>query len=397
MIQERFLHYVSFDTQSDESSQSVPSTHKQLELSNVLAKECKAIGFDSVVQDCSGIVYATLYGDTQKDTIGLCAHMDTATEISGANVTPRIIEAYDGGPIVLNEDYTMRPDAFPSLQGCVGQTLVVTDGTTLLGGDDKAGIAIIMQTMEEIIKEKAHHGDIVVAFTVDEEIGRGTDAFDMSAFDVDYAYTIDGDRIDAIDYENFNAACATIHIHGRSIHPGDAKDKMINASLLACDFVSRFPSDQTPEHTEGREGFYYLSNMESSCEEATLTYLIRDHDASKFEERKAFVNQLIEEMNHMYPNAFEVEMRDQYYNMHQFFHGDYRSVERAKHAMKKLGIQPVSTPVRGGTDGAMLSQKGVICPNLGTGSYNHHGRFEFASITQMEKMVKILKNILTDL
>ncbi|WP_276931394.1 peptidase T [Dubosiella newyorkensis] len=394
-VEEKFIRYVQYDTQSDASSQTIPSTKKQLVLADALKKECEAMGFDRVVEK-QGTVYAFLKekGTLSKEAIGFVAHMDTASEISGKNVKPKIIRDYDGQMIHLNETYSMDPDRFPSLKKVKHEDLIVTDGTTLLGGDDKAGIAIIMQAMEELIHSDQPHGPVAIAFTPDEEIGRGVEAFDLKEFPVDFAYTIDGDRIDAIDYETFNAAEAIIDIQGVSIHPGDAKDRMVNAALLAIEFASMLPKDEIPSKTEGREGFYHLLSIEGECEHAKLVYLLREHDVNKFENQMETIQQIAKEMNAKYNNRIEAAIRKQYSNMKEYMHGDLRSVHRAEEAIRKAGMEPVHTPVRGGTDGAMLTERGLICPNLGTGSYNHHGRYEFASIPQMKKMVEIVKSIL---
>lgn len=394
-VQDRFLHYVSFDTQSDENSTSAPSTAKQLVLAQELKQECLRMGFQNAKVDPHGIVYATLEAtDAHLPSFGFCAHMDTAIELSGKDVHPRIIENYDGSTIILNKDYQMAPADYPALSDCIGDDLIVTDGNTLLGGDDKAGIAIIMQAVDEMITQKLPHGKIVVAFTPDEEVGRGTENFDLQEFEVDFAYTVDGGRIDAVDYENFNAAQARITITGNTIHPGYAKDKMINASLLAYEFMGRMPQKETPAHTEKREGFYHLVQMEGTCESAHLTYIIRDHELTLFNRRKQFIQEQVQAMNEKYPGRFVLEMHDQYYNMVQYMHGDMRSVDRAKAALQACGLTPVSIPTRGGTDGAMLTEKGCICPNLGTGSYHHHGRYEFCSINQMQTMVSVLKELM---
>ncbi|WP_289183383.1 peptidase T [uncultured Dubosiella sp.] len=391
---DKLLNYVTFDTQSDENSETTPSTEKQRKLARALVKECQALGMDEV-REKDGTVYATLEANTSepRTPIGFVAHMDTASELSGANVKARRVERYDGGVIALNEQYAMDPATFPALKKVVGDDLIVTDGTTLLGADDKAGIAIIMQALEEIIRDDAPHGRIAVAFTPDEEIGRGVDHFDLSLFPVEYAYTVDGDRIDAVDYETFNAAQATVSIQGTSIHPGDAKDRMVNAALLAVEFASMLPEDQTPAKTEGREGFYHLVSMEGVCESATLTYILREHDAEKFEKQIETIERVRDSLNEKYGDRIEVEVRRQYANMKDYMKGDMRAVERARKAIEKAGLEPVSIAVRGGTDGAMLTQRGLICPNLGTGSYNHHGRFEFASIQQMDRMVRIVRDI----
>lgn len=392
MIKERFCRYVAYDTQSDENSFTVPSTSKQVDFAKVLKKECEGL-FDQVELADTGILYCFLDGDPSMDTIGLCAHMDTALECSGANVKPRVIKDYDGSTIVLNEQYKMDPDRFSDLKQCIGDDLIVTDGTTLLGGDDKAGIAIIMECIEKIKNKK--HGPIYVAFTCDEEIGRGTDHFDLSKFPCDYAYTIDGDRIDNVEWENFNAAQSVVTIHGESIHPGSAKGKMVNASLLAMDYAKCIPNTQSPAMTEGREGFYHLVQMAGDVEQAQLIYILRDHDREKFERKKTYMQQICDALNDKYGKRFEVETKDQYYNMADFMK-DKTAVEKAKKAISFFGIEAISIPVRGGTDGARLTEMGLACPNLGTGSFNHHGRYEFASITKMNQMVEILLKILTD-
>lgn len=390
MIKERFLRYVSYDTQSDDTSNQVPSTSKQMEFAKVLKKECEAL-FDGVELAETGILYCSLNGNPEKDAIGLCAHMDTALECSGANVHPQLIENYDGSLIQLSKSLSMSPEQFSDLKTCIGDDLIVTDGSTLLGGDDKAGIAIIMETIERI-KEK-EHGPIVVAFTCDEEIGRGTDHFDLKKFPCQYAYTIDGDRIDNVEWENFNAAQSVVTIQGTSIHPGSAKGKMVNASLLAMDFAKCIPNDQSPATTEGKQGFYHLLQMTGDVEKAELTYILRDHDQQKFNRKKEYMQQVCDALNDKYGRRFSVETKDQYYNMADFMK-DKTAVERAKKALSSLGIEPVSIPVRGGTDGARLTEMGLPCPNLGTGSFNHHGRYEFASLTKMEKMVDLLEKIL---
>lgn len=392
-VEQKLLHFVSIDTQSDESSQTIPSTMKQKDLAKVLEKICIEIGFDEVFVSSSGIVYATLYGQNDLPSVGFCAHMDTATELTGANVRPRRIKEYDGKTIRLNDQYSMSPEDFPVLKTVIGHDLIVTDGNTLLGGDDKAGIAIILQAVQEVIREGLPHGNVVVVFTVDEEIGRGTDHFELDRFQVDHAYTVDGSRIDNVEYENFNAAKAVITFTGTSIHPGEGKGKLINASLAAMDYAKRVPNE-TPYNTEGRQGFYHLVEMKGSVEQATLVYLIRDHRMDRFENRKQILSEIVGRMDPIYRNTVSIQIQDQYYNMDRFFEGDPATVERAKAAIRAVGYKPVSIPVRGGTDGAMLSAKGCFCPNLGTGTYHHHGRYEFASIRQMEQMVQILKHIM---
>ena len=287
----------------------------------------------------------------------------------------------------------MCKEEFPALANCIGDDLIVTDGTTLLGADDKAGIAIILEAMEQLIQSEKEHGFIAVAFTPDEEVGRGVENFELDKFAVDYAFTIDGDRIDSVDYETFNAAQAVVTFDGTSIHPGDAKDRMVNASLLAMEYASSLPKKQTPSHTQGRQGFYHLVGMEGICEDAKLTYILRNHSKQSFIAQKQKMEAIADKMNEKYGNRVHVTIRDQYENMRQYMHGDMRSVNKAKYALRQCDVTPVSTPIRGGTDGAMLTARGLISPNLGTGSFNHHGRFEFASIQKMEKMVEIVLKI----
>lgn len=392
MIKERFCRYVSYDTQSDENSIMIPSTSKQIDFAKVLKQECEEL-FDTVELANTGILYCFLDGDPTKDAIGLCAHMDTALECSGANVKPREIKNYDGSIIQLNEQLSMDPERFTDLKSCIGDDLIVTDGTTLLGGDDKAGIAIIMETIEKI--KNQNHGPISVAFTCDEEIGRGADHFDLEKFPCAYAYTIDGDRIDNVEWENFNAAQSVVTITGESIHPGSAKGKMVNASLLAMDYAKCIPNNQSPATTEAREGFYHLVQMSGDVEKAELVYILRDHDRLKFERKKAYMQEICDALNDKYGNRFQVATKDQYYNMADFMK-DHKPIEKAKEAIASLKIEPVSIPVRGGTDGARLTEMGLPCPNLGTGTFNHHGRYEFASLNKMEQMVEIIKKILID-
>jgi tripeptide aminopeptidase len=395
-VQEKFLQYVRFDTQSDETSTSAPSTAKQLVLAKELENQMKALGLESVSIDEGGTVYGILPANAQGyDAIGLIAHMDTASELTGANVNPQIVENYDGGTIVLNEEYSMSPAQFPVLEKFIGDDLITTDGTTLLGADDKAGIAIIMEAVEQLIASGKEHGLVAVAFTPDEEIGRGVDNFDLSRFPVDYAFTLDGGDTKAIDYETFNAASAVVSFQGTAIHPGDSKGKMVNASLVAMEFNALLPALQIPAHTSGRQGFYHLTEMSGTVDHAELHYILREHDRAKFEAEKETVLYAAEQINKKYPDCCSVAIRDQYSNMVDYMNGDFRSIEKAKKAFEAKGITPVSTPIRGGTDGAMLTKKGLITPNLGTGSANHHGRFEFASIQKMNAMVELVDEILS--
>lgn len=395
MIEERFIRYVKFDTQSDEASDTTPSTAKQLKLAEELKKECEELGFDSV-KLIDGTVYAVLNGQENRTPIGLVAHMDTASELTGANVKPRKIEKYDGGTIVLNEKYSMSPEDFPVLSKVVGDDLIVTDGSTLLGADDKAGIAIIMEAMDRLIHSDKEHGLIAVAFTPDEEIGRGVDHFRLEEFPVDFAYTVDGGDPRNIDYETFNAAEAVVEIAGKAIHPGDAKDKMINAALLAVEFAGLLPADEIPAKTSGRQGFYHLVHIEGEVDHAKLVYILREHDWEKFEHQKQTIEKAADTLNARYGKRVSVKIHDQYKNMKEYMHGDMRSVERAQRALEKAGLEPRSVAVRGGTDGAMLTVKGLITPNLGTGSANHHGRYEFADLQKMEQMVDVVLNILEE-
>lgn len=396
-VEERLLKYVVVDTQSDEYAATSPSTEKQLVLANMLAEELQELGLENPHVDEFGVVYAKLPANAQGyPAIGLNAHMDTATDLTGANVKPRMIPAYDGSIIKLNENIQMDPKQFPILAKHVGEDLIVTDGNTLLGGDDKAGIAIIMTAVEQLIQQNIPHGDVYVAFTPDEEVGRGTEHFDLNTFKAEFAYTVDGGEINEIDYENFNAAQALITIHGKSIHTGAAKNKMINASLLAMQLHSLLPVEMNPAYTEGYEGFNHLLHIKGECELATMTYLIRNHDAEKFAKQKQMFIDACAYLNKRYgEGTFELEIKDQYQNMRNLIEKDMRVVELANRAISAAGLEPVSTPVRGGTDGAALTYMGLPCPNFGTGSYNHHGRYEFASVQAMSKMVEIITNVLT--
>lgn len=396
-VVDKFLKYVSFDTQSDAHSSSSPSTKKQLALAEELKNELAEMGVDQAEVDPYGIVYAYLPANTEDNhypAIGLIAHMDTASEMSGKDVRPRIVENYDGGPIRLNDQFTMNSEDFPSLTRCIGSDLIVTDGTTLLGGDDKAGIAIIMDAIERIQKSNKPHGRIFIAFTPDEEIGRGVENFDLDKFPADFAYTLDGGDIREVDYETFNAAMAHVEFKGKTIHPGDAKGRMINAAAAAVTFAGMLPQWQRPEFTEGYEGFLHLLEMEGECEHASLSYLIRDHDRQKFEQKKQILRSVQNYINELYPDCCKLEINDQYYNLKDYMYGDMTSVDLAKRALEENGIAPASKPVRGGTDGAMLTARGLITPNLGTGDGNCHGRYEFVSIKELTKMVDVVCRIL---
>lgn len=390
----RFLKYVSFDTQSDDNSTLTPSTNKQLVLGKYLVNELKSIGCEDVFLDQYGIVYATIPSNVnnQVPTIGLIAHMDTSPDCSGANVKAKIINKYDGNDIILNENTIMKTSDFPSLLKNKNEDLIVTDGTTLLGADDKAGIAIIVETAYRIINNKElKHGVIKIAFTPDEEVGRGTENFDVKYFNCDYAYTVDGGDINYISYENFNAASAIVKVKGINIHPGEAKDKMINSILLAKEFDDLLPKDELPSKTEKYEGFHHLCDFHGDVENTTLVYIIRNHDKEILNRQINDFNLIKEKINQKYNGEFvEVIIKDSYKNMKEVILNHKEVLDKVTNAYKKLSIPYEFEPIRGGTDGASLSFKGLPCPNLGTGGYNFHGRFEYVSITQMRKMVKIL-------
>lgn len=394
---ERFLHYVSFDTQSDEASETCPSTAKQLKLGAYLKEELEKIGLKEVEQDAWGYVYATLPENQEgQPTIGLIAHLDTSPDANGNGIKAKIVY-FDGQPIVLNEQkgITLNPTDYPEMLKYKGQELIVTDGTTLLGADDKAGIAEIVTTAAYLTQHpEIKHGAIKIAFTPDEEIGRGSDKFDVKKFGANWAYTIDGGEIGELEYENFNAASANIVFNGRNIHPGSAKDRMVNASKLAIEFNSMLPANEVPEHTEGREGFFHLTHMDGCVENATLSYIVRDHDSNRFARRKEQLEQIATYLQHKYgEKAVEITINDQYRNMIEQISPVMHIVERAEKAMRQAGIEPVIQPVRGGTDGAQLSFMGLPCPNLFAGGLNFHGRFEFVPIPSLHAAVSVILNI----
>ena len=396
-VTERFLKYVAFDTQSDETSETCPSTEKQKLLGAAIAEELRAIGVADARMDACGYVYGSVPGTVEGPVIGLIAHMDTSPDCSGADIKPRIVE-YKGGDVVLNEEkgIVLRAKEFANLERSVGKHLIVTDGTTLLGADDKAGIAEILTAVEELIRDKAPHVPIRIGITPDEEVGRGADRFDLKAFGADYAYTADGGTLGEIEYENFNAASALVEIRGVSIHPGSAKNKMINAMQVAVDFHSMLPAQERPEHTEGYEGFSMLSRMEGDIEYARLQYIIRDHDRFKFEQKKNRFRSISNYLNERHgAGTVTVTLKDSYYNMKEKILPVMHIVDRAKAAMEAAGMTPVAVPIRGGTDGARLSFEGLPCPNLCTGGENFHGRYEYIPVEDMERCVVMLKNILT--
>ena len=396
-LSERFINYTRFDTQSNDESESVPSTSKQLIFAEYLKKELEMEGFSDVEMDEMGYIYATLKANTKKEipTIGFISHYDTSPDCSGANIRPRIVKAYDGGDIELSPGIVSSPEKFPELLSHVGEDLIVTDGTTLLGADDKAGIAEIVQAMCWLRDHnEVKHGDIRIGFNPDEEIGRGAHHFDVERFGCQWAYTIDGGDLGDLEYENFNAAGAKVYIKGVSVHTGYAKGKMMNANRLACEFNALIPDTEIPESTEGYEGFYHLLGIESRTEEAKLTYIIRDHDRERFEDRKDFIEECARKMNGKYgEGTVKVELKDQYYNMKEKIDPNMHVIEIVLQAMQECGVPPKVEPIRGGTDGAQLSFKGLPCPNIFAGGVTFHGPYEFVSIQVMEKAVQVITKI----
>ena len=396
---ERFLRYVTFDTKSDEFSETCPSTDKQKVFGAYLVEEMKELGIQDAHMDENGYIYGTVPGDPRLPTIGLIAHMDTSPDASGENVQAKTV-LYEGGDVCLNEekDIWLKEADYPALKTHVGKHLIVTDGTTLLGADDKAGIAEIMTAAEYFLTARINHATLKIGFTPDEEIGRGADRFDVAKFGADYAYTCDGGPVGEIEYENFNAASAKVDIAGRNIHPGSAKNKMINSQLLAMEYNGLLPAHQRPESTEGYEGFIHLTDMEGEVEKTTLRYIVRDHDMAKFREKKAFLEAAADFMNRKYgEGTVTVTLRDSYFNMREKIEPCMYIVERAKKAMQFAGMEPVEVPIRGGTDGARLSFMGLPCPNLCTGGENYHGRFEYIPIEDMDACTRMLTELLTTL
>lgn len=396
-IQERFINYTQFDTQSADESPTVPSTAKQLVFAKYLTEELKKEGLKDVEMDEMGYIYATLPANTDKKvpTIGFISHYDTALDASGANIKPRIVKNYDGGDIQLNATMVSSPKQFPELLNHKGEDLIVTDGTTLLGADDKAGIAEIVQAMCYLRDhDEIKHGDIRVGFNPDEEIGMGAHHFNVEKFGCEWGYTIDGGDLGELEYENFNAAGAKILIHGVSVHTGYAKGKMVNASRLACELNAMIPATEIPETTEGYEGFYHLLGIESRCEEAKLSYIIRDHDRQKFEARKQFMEECVAKLNEKYgEGTVELKLNDQYYNMKEKIDPNMHVIDLVVEAMKEADVTPKVQPIRGGTDGAQLSFKGLPCPNIFAGGVNFHGPYEFVSIQVMKKAMEVIVNI----
>ena len=396
-IVERFLNYTKFDTQSAEDTDCVPSTAKQLVFAEYLKKELEAEGLDDVEMDDKGYIYATLKANTKASipTIGFISHYDTSPDYSGADIKARIVRNYNGKEIVLSEGLTSSPRKFPELLQHVGEDLIVTDGHTLLGADDKAGIAEIVQAVCYLRDHKdIKHGDIRVAFNPDEEIGMGAHHFDVEKFGCQWAYTMDGGDVGELEFENFNAASAKIHIKGVSVHPGYAKGKMVNANALAAEFAKLLPEDETPETTEGYQGFYHLIGMQGSVENATLSYIIRDHDRERFEDRKRFIESCVEKMNEKYgEGTVTAVVKDQYYNMKEKIDAQMHVIDLVLRAMQECGVAPKVKPIRGGTDGAQLSFKGLPCPNIFAGGINFHGPYEFVPIQSMEKAMQVIVKI----
>ena len=396
-VLEKFLKYVKYDTMSDENSETTPTTEGQMVLAKDLKKELEELGLETNL-DANGYLFAKLKANTDKKIkkLGFLAHLDTSPDMSGKNVKPRIVK-YDGGDILLNEELNiiLKDSDFPSLKEYVGQDLVVTDGTTLLGADDKAGVAEIMAAIESIVENKEFiHGDIFIAFTPDEEVGRGPHKFEVEAFGAEIAYTIDGGPVGELQFENFNAASAKVKIKGRNVHPGTAKDIMINSIFIAKDFMENFDQNDTPEHTEKYEGFFHLNEIAGDVEETNLDYIIRDFFEDSFEGRKQKMKEVENTLNERYgEGTVTVDIKDQYQNMKKMVEPHMYLVDYARAAMEEAGIKPIVEPIRGGTDGAQLSYKGLPCPNLFTGGENYHGKFEFVSVQGMEKSVEVIKNL----
>ena len=398
-VVDRFLQYVKFDTQSDELTNMTPSTPGQMIFAQYLEKELRSMGLDDISLDENGYLMATLpsnIADRQVPTVGFIAHLDTSPDMSGRHVSPRIVENYDGMDIILNDtlNIVLSPVEFPELLHYRGQSLIVTDGTTLLGADDKAGIAEIISAVDYLQHHpEIKHGKIRIAFNPDEEIGQGAHKFDVGRFGADWAYTMDGGEIGELEYENFNAAVAKVTFKGRNVHPGYAKHKMINSMRIANQFVIMLPRWETPEHTEDYEGFYHLVGMDGSVEQTTLTYIIRDHDRDRFERRKKELEHLARKINHEYPGCCTIDIKDQYYNMREKIEPLMYIIDIAEDAMRRADVTPKVVPIRGGTDGAQLSFKGLPCPNIFAGGLNFHGRYEFVPIRSMEKATEVIVEI----
>ncbi len=397
---DRFLQYVKFDTQSDELTNLTPSTPGQMIFAQHLRSELEALGLEEITLDDNGYLMATLPANTDKTnvpTVGFIAHLDTSPDLTGRHVSPRIVESYEGGDIVLNSEkgIVLSPSEFPELNNYRGQDLIVTDGNTLLGADDKAGIAEIITAVSNLIKHpEIKHGKVRIAFNPDEEIGLGAHKFDVEQFNADWAYTMDGGEIGELEFENFNAAVAKVTFAGRNVHPGYAKHKMINSIRIANQFAIMLPRWETPEHTEEYEGFYHLISFEGTVEQTTLTYIIRDHDRDRFERRKKEIEHLVCKVNHEFPGVASLEIKDQYYNMREKIEPVMHIIDIAEEAMRLADVTPKVVPIRGGTDGAQLSFKGLPCPNIFAGGLNFHGRYEFVPVQSMEKATQVIEEII---
>ena len=394
---ERLLNYVQFDTASNEASETCPSTPGQLELGRSLVEEMRLMGISNARMDENGYVYGEIPANAEGfPTIGLIAHMDTVDCVPALPMRARIVENYDGGAVLLEGGDVLDPADYPELKLRAGKDLIVTDGRTLLGADDKAGVAEIMTACEQLLSQNLPHGEVRIAFTPDEEIGRGADRFDVKGFGADFAYTVDGDELGGIEYENFNAASAQLTFHGRSVHPGSAKNKLVNAALLAMEFDSLLPPQERPEHTEGYEGFYHLCGVKGETELAESVYILRDHDRARFEARKETVARIAAYMNEKYgAGTVECNVQDSYYNMREVIEPRMDIIRRAEAAYRAVGVTPFEKPIRGGTDGSKLSFMGLPCPNLATGGMNYHGRFECIAVQDMDKMAEMLVALLT--
>lgn len=398
-IKERFFRYIKIDTMSDENSETFPSTKKQYDLLNLLNKELKEFGLKSEIDE-HGYVMATLPSNVDKKVpvIGFISHVDTSPDMSGENVNPLVWENYDGGDITINKDLklVLSPELFPDLKEYVGDTIITTDGTTLLGADDKAGIAEIMTAIKYLVEHpEVKHGEIKIGFTPDEEIGRGVDFFDVKKFGAEYAYTMDGSHVGELEFENFNAAKLTVSIQGRNVHPGYAKDKMLNSMLIAMEYNALLPVNMRPEYTEGYDGFYHLISMNGSVENTTITYIVRDHDRAKFESKKVFASECADFLNKRYgKEVVKAELKDQYYNMREKVEEVFHIVDIAEQAMIDIGIEPKIMPIRGGTDGSRLSYMGLPCPNIFAGGINFHGKFEYVPLESMEKATNVILKVI---
>lgn len=396
---DRFLEYVKFDTQSDELTNMTPSTPGQMVFARHLRDELERLGLRDITLDDNGYLMATLPGNIEGreiPTVGFIAHLDTSPDMSGRHVSPHIVRDYDGGDIVLNaeDNVILSPDEFPELRSYVGQDIIVTDGRTLLGADDKAGVAEIVTAVEYLTAHpEIKHGPLRIAFNPDEEIGQGAHKFDVALFGADWAYTMDGGEVGELEYENFNAAVARVTFRGRNVHPGYAKHKMVNSMRIANQFIIMLPRWETPEHTEGYEGFYHLVGMEGSVEQTVLTYIVRDHDRDRFERRKKELEHLSRKINNEFPGCCSIDIKDQYYNMREKIEPVMHIIEVAEEAMRRVGVTPRVQPIRGGTDGAQLSFKGLPCPNIFAGGLNFHGRYEYVPIPSMQKAMEVIVEI----